>query len=328
MSLRDAQSADARRAFGRGFRQRSPLVLARGRPRHGRRHLRRAGAALRRRPDRVDEGRLLRIAHDDYVHVVRARAGAAQGPAGDAHHLPLRRLRHHGVLRQRGVAGRRRQPRRRPARPGRQPGRAPGEHGHVPGAHRQPAARAGHPRARPRADPRDRRARARRRAAQRPHAAACAARGWRQLAPQYFGNEAPDHRGDPRHLRLRRARTCASARPASTPLGQPHHLRDALLPAGAPRATCRSASGATCSTCSRRTSSCTASTRTTTSRCSRRSSSWRDERGFDVVLYDQPLNAFGGRARLERASCRPTASARRALAAASTTCPTCTSSAA
>jgi len=69
MSLRDVQSSSGWRAFGRGFRQRNPLVLAA------------AGvcvllALVVLQPlvfdgglTRVDEGRLLRISHDDYVHV-------------------------------------------------------------------------------------------------------------------------------------------------------------------------------------------------------------------------------------------------------------------
>ena len=56
----------------------------------------------------VDEGRLLRISHDDYVHVSVRVQELKRAPADDAHHLPLRRLRHHGVHRQRGLAGRRR----------------------------------------------------------------------------------------------------------------------------------------------------------------------------------------------------------------------------
>jgi hypothetical protein len=67
--VRDVQSSDGRHAFGRGFRQRSPLVLA-------------AAALLTLVTllalqdvlfdgglTKVDEGRLLRISHDDYVHV-------------------------------------------------------------------------------------------------------------------------------------------------------------------------------------------------------------------------------------------------------------------
>jgi hypothetical protein len=69
MSMRDVKSTDGWRAFSRGFRQRSPLVLA-------------AAALctlfvivalqsmlLGGGLTRVDEGRLLRISHDDYVHV-------------------------------------------------------------------------------------------------------------------------------------------------------------------------------------------------------------------------------------------------------------------
>ncbi len=67
--MRDVKSTDGWRAFSRGFRQRNPLVLAA------------AGvvtllALVFLQPllfdgglTRVDEGRLLRISHDDYVHV-------------------------------------------------------------------------------------------------------------------------------------------------------------------------------------------------------------------------------------------------------------------
>jgi hypothetical protein len=69
MSLRDVRSTEGRRAFGRGFHQRSPLVLAA------------AGLLLLAflallQPmvfdgglTWVNQGRLLRIGHDDYVHV-------------------------------------------------------------------------------------------------------------------------------------------------------------------------------------------------------------------------------------------------------------------
>jgi hypothetical protein len=69
VSLRDAQTTGAWRAFGRGFHQRSPLVLL-------------AAALITAAVifagqsllfggglTAVDEGRLLRISHDDYVHV-------------------------------------------------------------------------------------------------------------------------------------------------------------------------------------------------------------------------------------------------------------------
>ncbi len=69
MTLRDAQTSDPRQAFSRGLRQRSPLVLV-------------AAALLTLAAlfvlqgilfdgglTTVDEGRLLRMDHDDYVHV-------------------------------------------------------------------------------------------------------------------------------------------------------------------------------------------------------------------------------------------------------------------
>ena len=37
----------------------------------------------------VDEGRLLRITHDDYVHILHQGPGAEEGPAEDRHCLPL-----------------------------------------------------------------------------------------------------------------------------------------------------------------------------------------------------------------------------------------------
>jgi hypothetical protein len=70
VSLRDAQTTrDARRAFGRGFHQRSPLVLLAAAlivavvVFAGQALLFGGGLTA------VDEGRLLRISHDDYVHV-------------------------------------------------------------------------------------------------------------------------------------------------------------------------------------------------------------------------------------------------------------------
>jgi hypothetical protein len=69
VNLRDVQKAGGRGSFGRGFHQRSPLVLV-------------AAALLTLAVllggqallfdgglTAVDEGRLLRITHDDYVHV-------------------------------------------------------------------------------------------------------------------------------------------------------------------------------------------------------------------------------------------------------------------
>ena len=69
MSLRDEQSTRRRRAFGLGFRQRSPLVLIAAAALAvavlfgGQALLFGGGLTL------VQEGRLLRITHDDYVHV-------------------------------------------------------------------------------------------------------------------------------------------------------------------------------------------------------------------------------------------------------------------
>ena len=69
MSLRDAQSTDGWRAFGHGFHQRHPLVLLVA-------ALMTVGVIFALQGllfdgglTAVDEGRLLRIAHDDYVHV-------------------------------------------------------------------------------------------------------------------------------------------------------------------------------------------------------------------------------------------------------------------
>jgi hypothetical protein len=69
MTLRDTQSSGGWRAFGRGFRQRNPLVLVAA-------GLLTLIALVALQPalfdgglTTVDEGRLLRISHDDYVHV-------------------------------------------------------------------------------------------------------------------------------------------------------------------------------------------------------------------------------------------------------------------
>ncbi len=69
MKLRDAQTTDRRQAFGRGFHQRSPLVLAAAAfiTLFGLFALQ--GVLFDGGLTLVDEGRLLRITHDDYVHV-------------------------------------------------------------------------------------------------------------------------------------------------------------------------------------------------------------------------------------------------------------------
>ncbi len=69
MSLRDTQYADARRAFGRGFRQRSPLVLLAAALFAAVAIFAVQGLLFDGGLTTVDEGRLLRISHDDYVHV-------------------------------------------------------------------------------------------------------------------------------------------------------------------------------------------------------------------------------------------------------------------
>jgi hypothetical protein len=69
LSLRDIQKKDGWRAFGRGFHQRSPLVLLAA-------ALCTVGVIFAVQGllfggglTTVEEGRLLRITHDDYVHV-------------------------------------------------------------------------------------------------------------------------------------------------------------------------------------------------------------------------------------------------------------------
>ncbi|HTX69189.1 MAG TPA: hypothetical protein VMH50_08580 [Thermoleophilia bacterium] len=69
MSLRDLQSSDGWRAFGRGFRQRNPLVLVAAGLCTLLALLVFQGVLFDGGLTRVDEGRLLRISHDDYVHV-------------------------------------------------------------------------------------------------------------------------------------------------------------------------------------------------------------------------------------------------------------------
>ncbi len=69
MSLRDTQLADARSAFGRGFRQRSPLVLVAAALITAVAIFTGQGLFFGGGLTTVDEGRLLRISHDDYVHV-------------------------------------------------------------------------------------------------------------------------------------------------------------------------------------------------------------------------------------------------------------------
>ena len=69
MSLRDVQKTDAWRAFGRGFSQRSPLVLVAAVLITAAVVFGLQGLLLGGGLTTVDEGRLLRISHDDYVHV-------------------------------------------------------------------------------------------------------------------------------------------------------------------------------------------------------------------------------------------------------------------
>ena len=69
MNLRDTQKTDARSAFRRGFRQRSPLVLLAAALVTAIAIFAGQGLFFDGGLTTVDEGRLLRIAHDDYVHV-------------------------------------------------------------------------------------------------------------------------------------------------------------------------------------------------------------------------------------------------------------------
>ena len=67
--MRDVQNSDGRHAFGRGFRQRNPLVLAAAALLTLVTLLALQGVLFDGGLTKVDEGRLLRISHDDYVHV-------------------------------------------------------------------------------------------------------------------------------------------------------------------------------------------------------------------------------------------------------------------
>jgi hypothetical protein len=69
VSPREVQDTDGWRAFGRGFRQRNPLVLAAAALCTLLALLALQGVIFRGGLTSVDEGRLLRISHDDYVHV-------------------------------------------------------------------------------------------------------------------------------------------------------------------------------------------------------------------------------------------------------------------
>jgi hypothetical protein len=69
VSPRDVHNTDGWRAFSRGFRQRNPLVLAAAALITLLALLALQGGLLRGGLTAVDEGRLLRITHDDYVHV-------------------------------------------------------------------------------------------------------------------------------------------------------------------------------------------------------------------------------------------------------------------
>lgn len=69
MSLRDVQSTGPWHAFSRGFRQRNPLVLAAAALITFLALFLSQGALFGGGLTAVDEGRLLRISHDDYVHV-------------------------------------------------------------------------------------------------------------------------------------------------------------------------------------------------------------------------------------------------------------------
>jgi len=69
VSSRDIQERDGRRAFSRGFHQRSPLVLAAAALITLLALVVLQGTLFEGGLTLVDEGRLLRITHDDYVHV-------------------------------------------------------------------------------------------------------------------------------------------------------------------------------------------------------------------------------------------------------------------
>jgi hypothetical protein len=69
MTKRDVKSTEGWRAFSRGFRQRSPLVLAAAGLCTLLAILAFQGVLFGGGLTTVDEGRLLRISHDDYVHV-------------------------------------------------------------------------------------------------------------------------------------------------------------------------------------------------------------------------------------------------------------------
>ena len=69
MSPREVQNTDGWRAFSRGFHQRSPLVLAAAALVTVLALVLLQGVLFRGGLTAVDEGRFLRISHDDYVHV-------------------------------------------------------------------------------------------------------------------------------------------------------------------------------------------------------------------------------------------------------------------
>ena len=69
MSMRDVKSTEGWRTFSRGFRQRSPLVLAAAALCTLLAVFAFQGVLFGGGLTAVDEGRLLRISHDDYVHV-------------------------------------------------------------------------------------------------------------------------------------------------------------------------------------------------------------------------------------------------------------------
>jgi hypothetical protein len=81
LTPRAAQGRDSRRSFGRGFRQRNPLVLVAAALLAAAAIFAAQGVLLRGGLTTVDEGRLLRISHDDYVHVsVRVQQLRAHPP--------------------------------------------------------------------------------------------------------------------------------------------------------------------------------------------------------------------------------------------------------